>query len=67
MVEMPNGHRRYVDEQQYMVDKFNPNFTQIIATDHLIIYRIACMGSRPAEKRSIRQGRSNRGMPWAGA
>jgi len=67
--EMPNGNRKQVDQEQFLVDKHNPDYCQIIATSALVIYKLArrATGHVPKPLRYGGRGRGGPGTVWNGA
>lgn len=68
--ELPSGNRVPVSQEQFMLDKFDPSYHQIIATSGLIIYKLAKRMSVSKVARPLRYGGRGRGGPcmaWNGA
>lgn len=67
--EMPCGNRKQVSQDQFLTDKYNPSFMQIIATSALVVYKLHSQATAHVSKplRYGGRGRAGHGSVWNGA
>lgn len=64
--EMPNGNRVPVTPNQWLIDKYEPRYHQIIATMGLTIYKVARVMGGKAPKPLRYGGRGRADVAWNG-